>query len=216
MGWGRDNKSSLCSATWSFCHTSCYAAWSCLMPDAPLLDLSVTCHGVGWGGDNNKRSLCSATWSFCHTSCCAAWSCLMPDAPLLDLSVTRHATLHDLVLCLMLRYLIFLSHVCVKTILWNTLRALTEKNNLFAESVDMETKFWKCIQAPLIPAGVCWKKIPTQLTTCPQNQGGLNHLIWKYVRIWQWRWENSTCWICSVEKNRHPLVQDVKATVCDC
>ena len=35
----------------------------------------------------------------------------VPFAPLLDLFVTRHATLHDLVLCLMLRYLIFLCGV---------------------------------------------------------------------------------------------------------
>ena len=131
VGWGGDNnKRSLCSATWSFCHTSCYAAWSCLMPDAPLLDLSVTRHAtlhdlvlclmlrcliflphVMLRCMILSYAWCSATWSFCHTSCYAAWSCLMPDAPLQDLSVTRHATLHDLVLCLMLRCLIFLSHV---------------------------------------------------------------------------------------------------------
>ena len=50
-----------CSATWSFCHTSCYAAWSCLMPDAPLLDLSVTLCVLS----QKKKTICSQsqkTW----------------------------------------------------------------------------------------------------------------------------------------------------------
>ena len=80
--------------------------------------------GVGWGGDNNKRSLCSATWPFSNHSCYATWSCLVLDALLLDLSATRHATLHDLVLCLMLCYLIFLQHVMLRCVILSCLDGL--------------------------------------------------------------------------------------------
>ena len=189
------------SATWSFCDMhatlrdlvlclmlryliflwhACYAAWSCLMSDAPLLDLSVTRHATLhdlvlclmlryliflWYVMLRCMILsyvwCSATWSFCDTSCYAAWSCLMSDAPPLDLSVTRHATLHDLVLCLMLRYLIFLWR---KTYLpsW-PLVLRTKKNwmNWFGHMWELGSGAGRQHLLDLL----CWKK---QAVTCPR------------------------------------------------
>ena len=190
-----------CSATWSFCNTSCYAAWSCLVSDTPLLDLSVTCMlrckilsyvwcSATWSFCDMNATLhdlvlclmlryliflwhvmlrcmilsyvwCSATWSFCDTSCYAAWSCLLSDAPLLDLSVTCHATLHDLVLCLMLRYLIFLWR---KTYLpsW-PLVLRTKKNwmNWFGHMWELGSGAGRQHLLDLL----CWKK---QAVTCPR------------------------------------------------
>ena len=53
----------------------------------------------------------------------------------------------------------------------------------------------------------CWgllkKNIPTQLTTCPQNQGELNHLIWTYVTTWQLRWETALVGFALLKKQAY-------------
>ena len=220
-----------CSATWSFCNTSCYAAWSCLVSDTPLLDLSVTCMlrcmilsyawcSATWSFCDMHATLhdlvlclmlryliflwhvmlrcmilsyvwCSATWSFCDTSCYAAWGCLMSDAPLLNLSVTRHATLHDLVLCLMLRYLIFLWHVMLRC--------------MILSYVWCSATWSFCDAKPTYPVD--------HLSSEPKRIEWIDLDICENLAV---ALGDSTCWICSVEKNRQSLVQDGQVTVCEC
>ena len=222
--------------------------------------------GVGWGGDNNKRSLCSATWSFCHfscsatwsfcdTSCYAAWSCLMSDAPPLDLSVTRHATLHDLVLCLMLRYLIFLWHVMLRCVIlsyvwcsatwsfcdtscyscmilsyvwcsatWSfcdmhaTLRdlvlCLMLRYLIFLWHVML-----RCMILSYVWCSATWSFCdakPTypvdHLSSEPKRIEWIDLDICENLAV---ALGDSTCWICFVEKNRQSLVQDGQVTVCE-
>ena len=136
----------------------------------------------------------------------------VPFAPLLDLFVTRHATLRDLVLCLMLRYLIFLSHVMLRCVIlccaWCSATWSFCDTSCYAA--------WSCLGHHWFLLGYDEKNLPTQLAICPQNQRELNDLIWTYVRAWQWRWETALVGFALLKKNRHPFVKDVTVTVYDC
>ena len=144
----------------------------------------------------------------------------MLDAPLLDLSVTRHATLHDLVLCLMLRYLIFLCGAGWGKVGWGGVGIIT--NFSFAPLLDLfVTRHATLHDLVLGTIDSCWGMMKkTYLPSWPfvlrTKERELNDLIWTYVRAWQWRWETALVGFALLKKNRHPFVKDVTVTAYDC